>query len=957
MTPAVLRALAALAPDRRRPQVDIAPSAVAWLGTLDTLPPGTDPWRGGAGAVVVPSHTTLVDLARDDALAPGIDRLRVGWMWALGDAGADGVDGVDGVDRTLCAPMLSAPVRLDADQGRVTIAATGPWDLWPLVDDETVASDLEDAAVFDPDALVTELADAAGDAVSAPAAGAVRAVERWATDVLTASGLPAATFATAWPGRSEVPRDRLTAIVGYGVYVAEPLDLGRPRQSLTTWSTAPGTDDSAFAAIYDDGATGAPDVGDVDVDGIDAARVQSPLPLSERQRQIVVASRTEPIVVVSGPPGTGKTQTAAAIALDAVAAGRSVLVATQSQVAAGVVADMLASVPGPQPVLFGGGERARELADRLADGVEQGERPRRDDTARATADALRQAILADLGDVAAAAEWERRRLAARPLADAAPLLLRSQPRAAGSSPVAAASELLAATTRHETGWWRRMRSRRALRRLRRLVGARPDIDVGVLAEAVAAAGMRERAQRAARRVRGEGDARLLASADAAAAADAAWARWLDTEARGRVGRGERRAVAALATALRAGHATRRRQLASLDVPDLLRALPLWIGTLNDIEELLPQTAGAFDLLILDEASQIDQIAAAAGLLRARRAVVIGDPRQLRFVSFVADREVAATLAREHLTQLAGRLDVRRVSAFDLAASVAPVVFLDEHFRSVPHLIGFSAQHFYDGRLRIATRRPDNEQALAIEVRRLDGDRSDGVNDSEVTAAVEEVVRTLAADDAPSVGVVSPYRAQADAIAEAVAAAVDLGTLQRGRVKVGTVHSFQGGECDVVIASFAIGGATDRGRRFLEDAHLFNVLVTRARRRLVALVSGELPSTGLLADYVRWAGQPPPIPVDQAGGDGWTRALADVLTDAGERVRVGYEVGRWTVDLVVGEARPVAVATRVHPDGPAAHLERYVALHRAGWHQTEAFAVSTEGDAVAAALALRPAREL
>ena len=89
---------------------------------------------------------------------------------------------------------------------------------------------------------------------------------------------------------------------------------------------------------------------------------------------------------------------------------------------------------------------------------------------------------------------------------------------------------------------------------------------------------------------------------------------------------------------------------------------------------------------------------------------------------------------------ADRLDVRRVSAFDLAAGAAPVTLLDEHYRSAPHLIGFSAHRFYDDRLRIATRHPSNDRATAIDVRRLDGDRDRGVNRAEVEAAIRGNLR-------------------------------------------------------------------------------------------------------------------------------------------------------------------------------------------------------------------------
>ena len=100
-------------------------------------------------------------------------------------------------------------------------------------------------------------------------------------------------------------------------------------------------------------------------------------------------------------------------------------------------------------------------------------------------------------------------------------------------------------------------------------------------------------------------------------------------------------MAALATALRSGRSARREQLSRLDDDKLTRALPLWVGTLADVDDLLPPVPGLFDLVILDEASSIDQPLAATALLRGRRAVIAGDPRQLRQVSFVADAQLRA----------------------------------------------------------------------------------------------------------------------------------------------------------------------------------------------------------------------------------------------------------------------------------------------------------------------------
>jgi len=58
-----------------------------------------------------------------------------------------------------------------------------------------------------------------------------------------------------------------------------------------------------------------------------------------------------------------------------------------------------------------------------------------------------------------------------------------------------------------------------------------------------------------------------------------------------------------------------------------------------------------------------------------------------------------------------------------------------------------------------------------------------------------------------------------------------------RMRVGTVHAFQGAEADHVVLVLGVGPSDPPGRRrFVEDPHLFNVMVTRARRSLVVVTS-------------------------------------------------------------------------------------------------------------------------
>jgi hypothetical protein len=83
--------------------------------------------------------------------------------------------------------------------------------------------------------------------------------------------------------------------------------------------------------------------------------------------------------------------------------------------------------------------------------------------------------------------------------------------------------------------------------------------------------------------------------------------------------------------------------------------------------------------------------------------------------------------------------------------------------------------------------------------------------------------------AATVGVVTPFRAQADLIK------LMLGT-DTARVRVGTVHTFQGGECDAMVFSLVATESMDPGglRFFDRDENLWNVAVTRAKALLLVI---------------------------------------------------------------------------------------------------------------------------
>ncbi|MGW4295709.1 AAA domain-containing protein [Micromonospora chersina] len=943
----ILTALAELAPAGAERTFDVSGAGrpLIWL---------PEPDRG-------PRGTRLDRLAALDALHRDERILRRGLAFVVG--GAD----LDGGRRRVRVPLLAQPVRLDRTRRGYRIVPAGDLELTSLIEDRDLAARLE-----------------AAPGLAGPGWLGAPGTTAWITAAAEAAGLKVEAVLTKPP--RGIDDGTLTGVAAAALFTTRDVLAGRLRDTLLAWAARPGLADTALSRLYgdrtgnvqadyiDDGTLNiqADDISDrtgkVRADGPgdrtgnvppDDAEVLSPLPLNAAQRDVVRRTRTEPVVVVSGAPGNGKSHALVAAALDTVDRGGSVLVATQSVHAADVLGELLRRHPGPTPVLFGDAERRETIAADLAGGAAAGADDATLRTDAAAVVAARDRVAAVSAGVAAALDEER--LAAtlpgwQPLLPAlsrdAPSLFDTDTDTDPDTHLAAVRSALADATRAGDGWWRRWRRARAGQRLRRLVGG--DAPVERVRAAVEAAG----AVRAAARLAATGGTDLAAAWRGLAEADAALADAVGTAMRHRAASARRwtgaarRATSGLGAALRAGRNRRRELLAGLDAEALVRALPLWVGTVADVEDLLPPVAGMFDLVVLDEAAHIDQLRAAPALARARRALVAGDPRQLRFVSFVADVDVTATLRRHGLDRFGDRLDVRRSSAFDVAAGAAPVTWLGEHHRSVPHLIQFSARRFYGDRLELVTRHPRNDRADVIDVLTVDGATVvDGVNQAEVAAALD-LVRRLA-DDPPAGGiaVVSPFRAQADALEAALLAAYDVDEIERLGLRSGTVHAFQGSEADVVVASLGlVDGDPPSRHRFVGEPNLFNVLVTRARARLAVVTSLRSPQ-GLVGDYLAYAGRPPAAP-DAEPVTGWTAELAEELRRLGLPVRPGYPVGRWRVDLCVGTgANAVGVVCAVHPEGVAAHLERQRTLTRAGWRLHDVFASRWADDPIRAALDL------
>lgn len=363
-----------------------------------------------------------------------------------------------------------------------------------------------------------------------------------------------------------------------------------------------------------------------------------------------------------------------------------------------------------------------------------------------------------------------------------------------------------------------------------------------------------------------------------------------------------------------------RLLEGEDFKPLMEAFPCWCVTTYAISGSLPMKPGLFDVAIIDEASQCDIASCFPILFRAKRAVVVGDDKQLPHLSFLEKAKEQSFLSQYGIPdkyQLMWRF--RTNSMFDLANyySMNPVL-LDEHFRSLPPVINFSNQEFYGDRIRIMRR--DSKDTKVLELVQV----QDGKVDFDATRNLPEVEAVVAKlqeliiederknpDNPVSIGVISPFRAQVEQLKTSVARVLSEHMIKKHKIEIGTAHTFQGDERDIILMSWAFApNSFPQSLTFLQKPNLFNVAITRARYRMISFISKdpkELPE-GILRSYLATVQE---YEIRRSAilnkeidenyyKNSFEKEVAATIRELGHEVQAGVDIAGFSVDLLVND---------------------------------------------------------
>lgn len=369
-----------------------------------------------------------------------------------------------------------------------------------------------------------------------------------------------------------------------------------------------------------------------------------------------------------------------------------------------------------------------------------------------------------------------------------------------------------------------------------------------------------------------------------------------------------------------------RLLEGEDFRPLMEAFPCWCVTTYAISGSLPMKPGLFDVAIIDEASQCDIASCFPILYRAKKAVVVGDDKQLPHLSFLEKAKEQSFLSQYGIPdkyQLMWRF--RTNSMFDLANyySMNPVL-LDEHFRSLPPVINFSNQEFYGDRMRVMRRNSNDTKVLEL-VQVPDGkvDFDATRNLPEVEAVVAKLQELIIEDerknpDNPtSIGIISPFRAQVEQLKISVARVLSEHMIRKHKIEIGTAHTFQGDERDIMLISWAYApNSFSQSLTFLQKPNLFNVAITRARYRMINFISKnprEL-SDGLLRSYLNYVqeyeNRQTAIMNNEIDENyyknNFEKDVAQTFRDLGYKVQAGVDVAGHSIDLLINDKVAVEI---------------------------------------------------
>ena len=284
----------------------------------------------------------------------------------------------------------------------------------------------------------------------------------------------------------------------------------------------------------------------------------------------------------------------------------------------------------------------------------------------------------------------------------------------------------------------------------------------------------------------------------------------------------------------------------------------------------------FDVLIMDEASQVKPEEAIGAIARANQFIVVGDPQQMPPSNYF-EREISSYDNEEEI-------DVIDEDKSILEAAISanfPMKTLNWHYRSLHEsLIAFSNYNFYENKLIVFPSPKANTAEFGIKFNYIqDGYFLNQINQIEAQKVVDATIEHALIHPEESLAIVAMNVKQMDLIndlfnnlalsdSKARQAKKVLENRSKEKLIIKNLETIQGDERDVVFISCTYGKDPETNRVYQRFGPInnpggekrLNVLLSRARKRMQIfssmqpeeISSSESRGTNLLKSFLNYA---------------------------------------------------------------------------------------------------------
>jgi len=316
---------------------------------------------------------------------------------------------------------------------------------------------------------------------------------------------------------------------------------------------------------------------------------------------------------------------------------------------------------------------------------------------------------------------------------------------------------------------------------------------------------------------------------------------------------------------------------------LKEAFPCILAGIRDYAEYIPLEPGIFDLVIIDEASQVSIAQAFPALMRAKKVLILGDKKQFSNIKAAqaksdTNAEYLNNLRRVFVDNISDdTAKLSRLDKFNIKTSILEFfefisnynIQLLKHFRGYKEIISYSNKYFYQDSLQVMKIRGKSiDDVIKFTNIEHDGkiELNSNTNILEIEFIISELEKLKAENSEKSIGIITPHTDQQKLIYEKINQLPERDYyFDKFKLKIMTFDTCQGEERDIIYYSMVANPQQDRlWGVFIKDlnsvdieedgkikAQRLNVGFSRAKECMHFILSKPLSEyTGSIGDALR-----------------------------------------------------------------------------------------------------------